>query len=81
MNFIIKNKWVIAGVAVGAIAGLLYWNFIGCASGNCAITSKPFNSSAYGALMGGLLFSSFKKVQEDDKTDDSNDNTDKKDSE
>ncbi len=67
MNFVIKNKWVIAGVVVGAIAGLMYWNFIGCSSGNCAITSKPFNSSAYGALMGGLLFSSFKSVKEEDK--------------
>ena len=72
MNFIIKNKWVIAGIAVGAIAGLLYWNFIGCASGSCAITSKPLNSSAYGALMGGLLFSSFKTLKEENKTDGEN---------
>lgn len=72
MNFITKNKWVIAGVAVGAIAGLLYWHFIGCSSGNCAITSKPFNSSAYGALMGGLLFASFKKTKEEDKPSDEN---------
>ncbi len=77
MNFIIKNKWVIAGVAVGAIAGLLYWNFIGCSSGNCAITSKPFNSSAYGALMGGLLFSSFKKEDKNDKANETNDKEDK----
>jgi uncharacterized protein YcfJ len=73
MNFIVKNKWVIAGIVVGAIAGLLYWNFVGCTSGNCAITSKPLNSSAYGALMGGLLFSSFKKERNDEKDGDNND--------
>lgn len=70
MNFLIKNKWVIVGIVVGAIGGLLYWNFIGCSSGNCAITSKPVNSSAYGALMGGLLFSSFKTTKEDKQDDD-----------
>lgn len=75
MNFLIKNKWVIAGIVVGAIAGLMYWNFIGCSSGSCAITSKPLNSSAYGALMGGLLFSSFSNLKEDDKN--KNDKEDK----
>lgn len=66
MNFFLKNKWVIVGIVVGAVAGLMYWNFIGCSSGSCAITSKPFNSSAYGALMGGLLFSTFKKEEKKD---------------
>jgi len=45
----------IAGVIVGGIAGWLYWKNFGC-QGNCTITSKPLNSSAYGALLGGLLF-------------------------
>lgn len=61
MSFIKKNILVIAGVAAGALAGFLYWNFIGCSSGSCAITSRPVNSSVYGALMGGLLFSLFTK--------------------
>ena len=59
MKFIRKNILPIAGIFVGAIAGFLYWKYVGCLSGTCAITSKPFNSSAYGALMGGLLFSMF----------------------
>lgn len=50
-----------AGVFIGAIAGYLYWKFIGCTSGTCAITSNPLNSTIYGAVMGGLLFSIFKK--------------------
>lgn len=61
MKLIKNNILAIAGVIVGAIAGYFYWKFIGCNSGTCPITSKPFNSSAYGALMGGLLFSMFKK--------------------
>lgn len=49
------------GIVVGAIAGYLYYYFVGCASGTCSITSKPLNSSLYGALMGGLVFNIFVK--------------------
>ena len=49
------------GIVVGAIAGYLYYYFAGCASGTCSITSKPLNSSLYGALMGGLVFNMFVK--------------------
>jgi len=52
---------MIAGIILGAIGGFLYWQQIGCSTGTCAITSKWHNSTAYGALMGGLLFSMFKK--------------------
>jgi hypothetical protein len=48
------------GIALGALLGYLYYYYVGCASGTCAITSKPLNSTLYGALVGGLLFSSFK---------------------
>jgi len=61
MIFIRKHLITIAGIAIGAIAGFLYWKYVGCSSGSCAITSKPLNSTLYGALMGGLLFNSFKK--------------------
>ncbi|MFT3747354.1 MAG: DUF6132 family protein [Agriterribacter sp.] len=56
-----KNLLVIVGIIAGAVGGLLYWKFVGCTSGTCPITSKPLNSSVYGAIMGGLLFSMFKK--------------------
>ncbi|HQV78460.1 MAG TPA: DUF6132 family protein [Chitinophagales bacterium] len=57
-----RNKILITiGVLLGAILGFLYWKFVGCASGTCAITSKPLNSTIYGAVMGGLLFSLFEK--------------------
>ncbi|OJU74807.1 MAG: hypothetical protein BGO09_04330 [Bacteroidetes bacterium 47-18] len=63
MKFIKKNMLTVAGIALGAVAGLLYWKFVGCESGACAITSKPANSTVYGAVMGGLLFSMFKKKE------------------
>ena len=60
-SWIQKNKLSLVGVVVGALGGFLYWNYIGCASGTCMITSKPINSTMYGALMGYLLFGMFQK--------------------
>lgn len=65
-NWILNNKWVI-GVLIGAVAGYIYWQQIGCSSGTCKITSKWHNSTAYGAVMGGLLFSIFKKENNEHK--------------
>jgi hypothetical protein len=56
-----KYKSDLIGISLGAVAGFLYWKFIGCASGTCMITSKPINSSLYGALMGFLVAGVFKK--------------------
>lgn len=61
MNLIKQHKLVIAGVCLGALGGYLYYYFIGCVSGTCAITSNPLNSTIYGAVMGGLIFSMLKK--------------------
>jgi hypothetical protein len=60
-KFAKKHLFTIIGVAVGAVAGFFYWKFIGCSTGSCAITSNPVNSTLYGAAMGGLLLSTFKK--------------------
>ena len=62
---ILKYKLEIIGVIIGALAGWCYWYFVGCTSGTCAITSKPVNSTVYGALIGGLLFSSLKNNNRD----------------
>ncbi len=62
-NWISINKLYIIGALVGSIAGYFYWQQIGCASGTCMITSKPVNSTLYGALMGSLLFGMFIKSE------------------
>lgn len=43
------------GVVLGGVAGYMYWYYIGCASGTCAITSIWYRSALYGMLMGGFL--------------------------
>ncbi len=60
MNFMLNHRLTLAGAALGAVAGFLYWQQIGCVSGTCAITSSPVNSTLYGALLGGLLLNIFK---------------------
>ena len=47
-----------AGVMIGAIGGFLYYYFIGCNSGSCAITSSPYISTTWGGLLGFFLVSS-----------------------
>lgn len=59
-KFAKKHLLTIIGVIIGALTGFLYWKFVGCNSGSCAITSNPYNSTIYGAAMGGLIFSIFK---------------------
>lgn len=60
-----ENMLYLIGGAVGAIAGYIYWQQVGCVSGTCMITSKPLNSTLYGALMGSLLFGLFKKKKKE----------------
>ena len=54
-NWMIKHKISILLSVIGAIAGYLYWNYVGCNSGSCAITSVWWRSTLYGMLMGWLL--------------------------
>jgi len=58
-----NNKLYLIGALLGAIGGYIYWQQIGCDSGTCAITSKPLNSTLYGAMMGALLLGMFKKEE------------------
>lgn len=59
--FIRSYYLVIIGVIIGAVAGYAYYYWIGCVSGSCPITSRPVNSTLYGALTGGLIVNMFKK--------------------
>ena len=66
-SFIQKYKWNLLGIGLGALAGFLYWYYIGCTSGTCPIQSHWYTSSIYGAVL-GYLFSDIRKkkpVKED----------------
>ncbi len=62
-NFISKNRGALIGISLGAVAGFMYYYFIGCANGSCLISSNPFISTPYGALMGFLAAGIFKKKE------------------
>jgi hypothetical protein len=51
------NIWVKRSLALllGSAGGFAYYYFIGCASGTCPITSNPYISTGYGALIGAVL--------------------------
>ncbi|WP_245553806.1 DUF6132 family protein [Cytophaga aurantiaca] len=55
-----KYRITALGLLIGALAGYMYYQFVGCANGSCPITSNPVNSTMYGLIMGGLLFNMFK---------------------
>jgi hypothetical protein len=61
MKKLIEIRLYFMGALAGALVGFLYWKYIGCLTGSCAITSNPIRSTLYFALMGTLLFSLFKK--------------------
>lgn len=61
ISFILKYKLSILGVLLGGVGGFLYYKEIGCVNGTCPITSNPYLTVIYGALVGYLLLSSFEK--------------------
>jgi hypothetical protein len=46
----------IASIIVGGGIGFAYYKFIGCRTGVCPITSNPWISTLYGALIGALMY-------------------------
>jgi len=67
LKLIKKERLMLIGAALGAVAGYLYWFFIGCSSGTCPITSSPINSTLYGIILGALMLSLFKKKEKKQK--------------
>ena len=46
---------ILLGIIIGAVIGFGYYKVVGCASGTCPITSSPWISTIFGAIMGALI--------------------------
>ncbi|MBN1154668.1 hypothetical protein JXB12_07070 [candidate division KSB1 bacterium] len=67
-----KKYWKMGVIVVGALLGYSYYHFIGCRSGVCPITSNPWISTAYGALI-GFIFTLGRTNKRDEVQPDEND--------
>lgn len=50
---------LVFGLVIGAALGYAYYRLVGCSSGVCPITSNPFISTIYGAVIGVLFSGAF----------------------
>ncbi len=50
---------MIIGAVIGGLLGYLYYKKVGCPNGTCPITSNPYGSTIYGALIGLMISNSF----------------------
>ena len=46
------------GIVIGGLGGFLFFYFVGCKSGSCAITSNPLSSILMGSFLGYFLTNS-----------------------
>ncbi len=58
----------IIGFFVGAVAGFLYYRFIGCKSGSCPLTGNPYVSVLFGGIFGMLIVDSISDLFKSKKT-------------
>ena len=51
------NRWIKRTIIilVGGMGGFAYYYYIGCLNGSCPISSNPYVSTAYGALLAAIL--------------------------
>ena len=56
-NKILRKNFLFpfTGIILGITGGYLYYYFIGCENGTCAITSNPWLTMLWGAAVGYLL--------------------------
>lgn len=50
-----KDVKMALSIIAGAAVGYAYYYFIGCNSGTCPITSSPYISTGYGAVLGLVI--------------------------
>ncbi len=55
LQSLMKWKRFVLPVLLGAAGGYAYYYFVGCVTGTCAITSNPYISTVYGAVVGALV--------------------------
>ena len=55
MDIIKQKRIALIFLVLGAIGGFLYWKFVGCTSGTCAIKSVWYWSTLWGAAVGYLV--------------------------
>jgi len=48
---------IVLAPLIGAGVGYAYYKLVGCVSGTCPITSNPWASMIYGAIMGYMVAS------------------------
>ena len=51
---------LVIGALVGGGLGFAYYKLVGCSTGACPLTSNPWISSIYGAVLGLLVAGSFR---------------------
>jgi hypothetical protein len=54
-DFFRSRKLQIIFTLAGAVGGFLYWKFVGCTSGTCAIKSVWYWSTLWGSAVGYLV--------------------------
>ncbi|MCY1722867.1 DUF6132 family protein [Prolixibacteraceae bacterium Z1-6] len=55
MKQIKQKQLALIFLVLGAVGGFLYWKFVGCTSGTCAIKSVWYWSTLWGAAVGYLV--------------------------
>ena len=58
INELIKSRyfWIyFLGITLGIAGGFMFYYFIGCPSGTCAITSNPYLSMIWGGIIGFFI--------------------------
>jgi hypothetical protein len=45
-------------IAIGGLAGFLFYHYVGCTSGRCGITSNPYMSIVWGGFLGFFMVNS-----------------------
>ena len=66
LQTITQKQWIkrLIFAVGGASAGFAYYYYIGCNSGTCPISSNPYISTAYGAVVGIIVSPARNKAED-----------------